>query len=115
MGQSNDGATVGGPFLLVRARPLSLPPPRRVTDRVEACALGQPQVPAHPRHRARNRIRLQRRPVSVAEDQVQIAAVVRAELAAELVLADAVRLQACQYRWWQFDHAGLLRLGVLEL
>ena len=34
-----------------------------VADRVEACALGQPQIPAHPRHRARDRIRLQRRPV----------------------------------------------------
>src|ERR1017187_2985824 len=86
-----------------------------VADRVEACTLGQTQVPAHPRHRARDRIRLQRRPVSVAEDQVQIGAVVRAVLAPELVLADAVRLQACQHRWRQFDHAGLLCLGVLEL
>ena len=56
-------------------------------------ALGQAQSPADPRHRRGNRIRLQFRAVWVGENQVQVGAVARAELPAELILAQSVRFE----------------------
>jgi hypothetical protein len=43
-----------------------------VAQDVERCALGQPRLPADPRHGGRHRVRVQRRAVRVSEDQVEI-------------------------------------------
>jgi hypothetical protein len=89
----------------LRAVPIRSPDPRHpLTGTVHgwdaACAgcgaLGQNQTAAKQGYRSGNRIRLQWRTIGIREEQIQVGAVIQAELLAELLLLPAVSFERGQ-------------------
>jgi hypothetical protein len=85
-----------------------------MTQSVQAGPLGQTETPAKQRYCRGNRIGLQRRAIGIREDQIQVRAVIRAVLRAELILLPAVRLQGCQNRCGQLYSSRFLCLRALK-